>query len=727
MLRTRLNRVLNSRSYQPSISLHSSPLLRTQLHRTMVSAAADRFLADKAPPICRVEVAKSFSQLTPKEKLYAHYIGQASWAGARIIQEQWTPQALRLYDLLILTFSSNGKLADLDALSQKSGISHEDFEQVLQYSSQVLHNLVNYKSFGFTKIVPRISEEKFAAVVETSANAANAIPLWNELKDHIYALSPENSLSIGKPRDGHISNYYLGQTITDEEVAAVQAAAEKIGVDVLNTRVRKNGPHDFTLLVASVNKTESIIHEINAESTSIKLTVEYGDCSAALAKAVTALHEAQKYTASDTQIKMIEGYINSFKTGSIEEHKAASAHWVKDVGPVVESYIGFIETYVDPYGARAEWEGFTAIVNKELSAKYDILVNDAPELIKVLPWGKDFEVDVFRKPDFTALEIVNFATGGIPAGINIPNYYDIRESTGFKNVSLANILSAKAPDEEITFIHPDDLDLYNEWDSRVFELQVANHELLGHGSGKLFQEAADGSKNFDPEKIINPLTGKNITSWYKSGQTPGSVLGEVSSSMEECRAETVALYLASNPTILKIFGYADKKTCDDVVYITFLLMARAGLRGLEYYDPATKKHGQAHMQARLGITQHMIKEGLVTLEEVRSADNSLENLYIRLDRQKCLARGQDVAGKLLIDLQVRKSTADGAGARDFYTKLTTPLPGWDGEIRDIVLKKKQPRKMMMQPNTFVVNGQVELKEYPLTPAGMIESYIERRL
>ncbi|KAG1890987.1 peptidase family M49-domain-containing protein [Suillus subluteus] len=694
----------------------------------MVSSAADRFLADKAPPICRVEVAKSFSQLTPKEKLYTHYVGQASWAGARIIQEQWTPQALRLYDLLILTFSSNGKLADLDALSQKSGISYEDFEQVLQYSSQVLHNLVNYKSFGFTKIVPRVSEAKFGAVVEKSTNAANAVPLWNELKDHIYALSPENSLSIGKPRDGHISNYYLGQTIMDEEVAAVQAAAEKIGVDVLNTRVRKNGPHDFTLLVASVNKTESIVHEINAESTSIRLTVEYGDFSAALAKAVAALHEAKKYTASDTQTKMIEGYINSFKTGSIEEHKAASEHWVKDVGPVVESYLGFIETYVDPYGGRAEWEGFTAIVNKELSAKYDILVNDAPELIKVLPWGKDFEVDVFRKPDFTALEIVNFATGGIPAGIN--NYYDIRESTGFKNVSLANILSAKAPDEEITFIHPDDLDLYNEWDSRAFELQVANHELLGHGSGKLFQEAADGSKNFDPEKVCVtlPQRGRNLnTSWYKPGQTPGSVLGEVSSSMEECRAEVVALYLASNPTILNIFGYTDKKTCDDVVYITFLLMARAGLRALEFYDPATKKHGQAHMQARLGITQHIIKEGLVTLEEVRGADNSLENLYIHLDRQKCLAHGQAVAGKLLIDLQVRKSTADGAGARDFYTKLTTPLPGWDGEIRDVVLKKKQPRKMMMQPNTFVVDGQVELKEYPLTPAGMIESYIERCL
>lgn len=48
------------------------------------------------------------------------------------------------------------------------------------FQQKVLHNLVNYKSFGFTKIVPRVSEEKFAAVVEASANSANATPLWNE-------------------------------------------------------------------------------------------------------------------------------------------------------------------------------------------------------------------------------------------------------------------------------------------------------------------------------------------------------------------------------------------------------------------------------------------------------------------------------------------------------------------------------------------------------------------
>ncbi|KAF9230024.1 peptidase family M49-domain-containing protein, partial [Melanogaster broomeanus] len=480
-------------------------------------------------------------QSSEREKLYAHYVGQASWAGARIIQGQWTPQATKIYDLLILTFSTNGKLADLGILKNNSGVSQRDFDDVLQYTAQVLQNLVNYKSFGFTKIVPRVVESEFAKVVAASTNASNAVPLFNELKEHIYAVTPESSLFIGKRSEGHVSNYYLGEVITDEEVAAVQEAAEKLGVDILNTRVRKNGAGDFTLLVASVQRQPSTFHEISAKIGNAKLTVEYGDFSESLTKVVAALKEAKKCTANENQTAMLEGYINSFETGSIEEHKKGSTAWVKDIGPVVESYIGFIETYVDPYGGRAEWEGrFTAIVDKTLSAKYDKLVNDAPELIKALPWGPVFEVDVFKKPDFTALDILHFATGGIPAGINIPNYYAIRESTGFKNVSLTNILAAKAPNEEITFIHESDLELYNKWDSRAFELQVANHELLGHGSGKLFQEQSDGTFNFDPE-TINPLTGQKVATWYKPGQTADSVLGEISSSMEECRAEAVAM------------------------------------------------------------------------------------------------------------------------------------------------------------------------------------------
>ncbi|CAK5277698.1 unnamed protein product [Mycena citricolor] len=640
------------------------------------------------------------------EKKYTYWLSKASWAGGRIIQEQWSPQATALHDLLILTFSDGeGKLADLPALKTKAGVAESDFEDLLQYTSQTLSNLVNFKTFGSTKIVPRLAAEKFEAVVTASANAS-ALPLWNSLKDHIYSLSPESSLFIGKPSEGQISNYYLGETITDEEVANIQAAAEKIEVDILNTRIQKDSATSFTLLVASSQLKPEQTVDLGDGA---QLTVKYGDMQKYLAEVVVSLKEAKKYARNEQQTKMIEGYIKSFETGSIQDHKDGSRHWVKDVGPVVESYIGFVETYVDPYGGRAEWEGFTAIVNKQLSAKYEKLVDRAPHLIQDLPWGKDFEVDVFRKPDFTALEVVSFATGGEPvhclseSRLNraqvfppIPNYYEIRESAGFKNVSLANILAAKAPGEELTFIHPDD-------------------------------ENTDGTKNFAADQIVNPLTGQPISTWYRPGQTADSVLGEVSSSMEECRAEAVALYLASNLEILEIFKYSETQDIENIQYISFLLMARAGIRALEFYDPATKKHGQAHMQARLGIMQHLLKSGLVTIEEVRK-DGVLENLYVKVDRSRVLSEGKSVMGKLLVELQVRKSTADGASARDFYTQLTTPLDTFTAEVRNLVLKKKLPRKIFVQPTLHIDGqGEIQLKEYPLTTAGVIESWIERKL
>lgn len=51
------------------------------------------------------------------------------------------------------------------------------------------------------------------------------------------------------------------------------------------------------------------------------------------------------------------------------------------------------------------------------------------------------------------------------------------------------------------FVHPDDAAVYNEWDIRASEVAVATHELLGHGSGKLFTEDADGKRNFDADKV----------------------------------------------------------------------------------------------------------------------------------------------------------------------------------------------------------------------------------
>lgn len=60
--------------------------------------------------------------------------------------------------------------------------------------------------------------------------------LFIQLKEHIYATEPAPSLFIGKRSEGHVSNYYLGEVIYDDEVADVQTAAEQLKLDILTTR-----------------------------------------------------------------------------------------------------------------------------------------------------------------------------------------------------------------------------------------------------------------------------------------------------------------------------------------------------------------------------------------------------------------------------------------------------------------------------------------------------------
>ncbi|GAA5867247.1 hypothetical protein JCM8547_003134 [Rhodosporidiobolus lusitaniae] len=714
---------------RPTPSLPHLPLV----HRAMASTTAPeaRYLADKEPPVCTLQITNTFAQLTKQEKLYSHYLSKASWAGGRIILRQSTHKAESLFDLILAVFSSSAdqhKLADLKALKQKSGVSEEDWTAVLAYAAQVLSNLSNFKSFGATKFVPRAPESAFEAVVKASERSSVALPLWEELKNEIYSLTPEAANSIGFPDKGHISSYYPSHPApTEEQINEVQALADAAGVSTLNTRLARVSDSELVLLVASVSSLpKSYPKSLKSDKLGFEVRIEAGDYKDALAKVNVELSEAKKYARDENQANMLVDYVESFETGSVDAHKDGSRKWVKDVAPVVESYIGFIEDYVDPAGARAEWEGFVAVVNKEQSRKFNELVDRAPELIKVLPWGEDFEVPVFKRPDFSSLEILSFATGGIPAGINIPNYSDVRENDGFKNVSLGNILSAKAANETFTFIAPDEVEAYEKWEGKAFEVQVANHELLGHGTGRLLQEQPDGSLNFDKEKLINPLTGKSITSWYKPGETYSSRIGPISSSMEECRAEAVALYLASNTDISAIFGYTGKDA-EDLVYFTFLVMARAGVRALEWYDPATFRHGQAHMEARLGITQWLLKHGLASVELKHDADGKLVDAYARVDREKVLKEGQEVMGKLLMHLQVLKSTGDAEGAVKFYKKLTAPRPEWVSDLRPIVLAKKLPRKIFVQPNTRIVNGEVELVEYEVSVKGVIQSFVERVL
>jgi len=315
------------------------------------------------------------------------------------------------------------------------------------------------------------------------------------------------------------------------------------------------------------------------------------------------------------------------------------------------------------------------------------------------------------------LDVVTFASSGVPAGINIPNYDDIRQNEGFKNVSLGNVIAAKSKDPS-EFVEPKDQQLYDKLETEAFEVQVGIHELLGHGTGKLFTEDASKNLNFSSE-LVNPLTGGKINSWYKSGETWDSKFQSFASTMEECRAESVGIYLCTEKELLSLFGHNGKEA-DDIFYINWLIMVRAGIRALEFYTVDTKKWGQAHMQARYVILRVLLKagEGLVNIRQTS------DNAFISIDRDKILTVGRKAIGDFLLKLQVFKSTGDVENGTKFYSELSEVSEEFV-KLREIILARKKPRRVFVQPHTYIENNQVKLLEFDASAEGVIKSFVTR--
>ena len=483
------------------------------------------------------------------------------------------------------------------------------------------------------------------------------------------------------------------------------------------------------------------------------ITVSRGDYAPLLQRVVHSLRAASAYAENETQRAALAAYARAFETGAQTAHIEGSSLWVSDIGPVVESYLGFIESYRDPAGVRGEWEGFVAVVNKVASARLTRLVDEAPALLPLLPWGAAFEKDSFKRPDFTSLDILAFGSSGVPAGINIPNYDIVRQSSGFKNVSLGNVLQSRtaAPGDRVTFLADADQALVNSLTSPAFELQVGLHELLGHGSGKMFIEAPDGSRNF-PAGTIDPTTGAPVASFYMPGETWDSVFSSDASALEECRAEAVGLVLSAAPTALAVFGYAAPAGGDvaDVTYVNWLWMARSGLVSLQMFTPGVG-WGQAHSRARYAILNVLLRAGVATLSEGATALNADDieaghvaegdaGVHVRLDRSLILSVGVPAVNAFLVQLQAAKATANVAAARALFEPLTTVPLSWL-PLRALVIAKRAPRAMMLQPvlslasstelgptaeaaDRAVVGG-VCLRSFPATIAGLINAFVAR--
>jgi len=681
-------------------------------------------------PIVHLDSKQAFSLLDEKEKNYAYYLCQADWAGAKICLLQCSVESPIIFSLLQLVFSSSPS-SDIVNSALDKGLTHTQIDQAFMYAASFYGNMGNYKSFGDSKFIPALSPEDMYTFLSASVDKSTVKiidELWEECVSRMYSLLPRQR-QMGLGEDKGISTYF-SSNCNAEDAKIANAFLDSQGISAYNTRLIKDRKTcNYMVRQASYNTSKQPeTHTYQGK----EFIIVQGDYAPLMKRVTEALTNALEYTANHTQSKMIEAYIDSFSTGSIDAHKDASRYWIRDKGPAVESYIGFIESYRDPSGVRGEWEGFCACVNKEVSRKFQILVDRAESFLQKMPWPKEFEKDVFLRPDFTSLDVLSFGSSGVPAGINIPNYDDIRQSEGFKNVSLGNVLQASysvAAGQRISFILDTDQDLYKKLKSYAFEVQVGIHELLGHGSGKLYHQNTDDAKSL--LGVENPLTKLPITGpFYTPGATWGSTFGKLAPSYEECRAECTGLFLCLESSILEVFGvqHDDENSISDVTYINWLLMVRAGLTGLEFYTPSTKEWRQAHMNARYVILRLLLQlgEDFLKLERIINPKDGEPDVEIRLNRDLISTVGKKKIGEFLLELQVYKSLGDFENGSKLFNDLSL-VPKDMIELRPIVMARKEPRKLLIQPHLKKKdNGNtIELLNFPLTTMGMVESFVAR--
>ncbi|RMJ26745.1 Peptidase family M49 [Aspergillus sp. HF37] len=628
----------------------------------------------------------------------------------------------------------------------------DEVRKFLDYCALFLSNVGNYYGSGDQKFTPDICETSLVRLASVSLAAANTL---ENIKGPMYQTLPN---SLGAPSAFAQSAYYLGEGCLDssEGMSAVSRAMRDQSIFPENTRLKRQSISDgnetwdtYDILQASVTEDTSPCQRASDQ----QVRLVHGDHRYELQKTCENLQKAQEYTSNHAQQEMLQRIQTSFYTGDLDAYRQAQRVWVQDKGPAVETVIGFVEPYRDPLGVRAEFEGIVGIADPQQTKTLERLAGMADGIIHRLPWSQGyaenngkgpFEKELFDPPDFASVQSLAYCSSIVFPGINLPNYNDIRQETGYKNIIFSNRMATES--QRARGMHMVDKSERTTFQSHRFHayyLWVVLHEVLGHGTGKLLMQDAAGTFNFDPNSPpVDPLTGKPVCCWYHPGQTWTDVFGDLATTVDECRAELVGAYLMDDLDILRLFGYTDDSEVksDDVTYNMYLQLGVDGLRGLENYNLSTDKWGQAHSrvsctpspsqrptnrmeQAHFAILRHLLRDcpGLFTI----NCDTTSLNLTVKLDRSRIVPDGKAALGRILLRLHVYRCTADVTNCRDFYEDLCRvdeEALNW----RRVIRAKKDPPLVFCQANTYVdEDGDVKLKEYDSTPIGIIQSWAER--
>lgn len=359
----------------------------------------------------------------------------------------------------------------------------------------------------------------------------------------------------------------------------------------------------------------------------------------AIEKIIFWLEKAKTVAENEKQANALSLLIKYYETGDLKVWDEYAIAWVNATEGNIDWINGFIEVYNDPKGYRGSYESIVQIKDFEMSKQMSALSGKAQWFEDNAPIKQEHKKSNVVGISYNTVNVAGEAgdaSPSTPIGVNLPNSNWIRQQHGSKSVSLGNIIDSynnaggSGRLKEFAY-NEEEFNRAQEYGKIASKLHTSLHEVVGHASGKL-----------------NPGVGQ-----------PKETLKQYASTMEEGRADLVALYYIMDP-IMQELGVTDNwEETGKAAYDNYI---RNGLMTQLIRVELGKDVEQDHMMNRKYVSTlayEMGKENNV-IEKVEKEGKT----YFKInDYQKLRA----IFGELLQELQRIKSEGDFEAAEKIVT------------------------------------------------------------
>lgn len=580
-----------------------------------------------------------FEKLTTAQKTLIYYLSEAALAGRDILWDQNGKYNLRIRKTLETIYTD-----------YPGDRNDEEFKAFTVYLKRVWFSNGIHHHYGCEKFKPGFSEDFFRKALEQVP--ADKLPLdagqspdelCNVLTPVLFdpAIMPKRvNQAKGEDLVRTSACHYYGEDVT-------QAEAE-----TFYNNQKKQGDMQRPVMYGM----NSLLTKNSQGRLEEKIWKADGMYGPAIRRIIFWLEKAANLAETPEQEAVIRKLIDFYQTGDLKTFDEYTILWVQETNALVDFTNGFTETYGDPLGLKASWEGYANFKDMEATARTEKLSANAQWFENHSPVDARFKKTECKGVSAKVIKAAILGGDLYPAsaiGINLPNSNWVRAEYGSKSVTIGNLTdaynkAARGNGFQQEFVIDEKTQrLLDKYQDTCDDLHTDLHECLGHGSGKLLP-------GVDPD-----------------------ALKAYGATIEEARADLFGLYYLADPKLTEL-GLTPDPEAYKAQYYGYMMNGL--LTQMVRIEPG-KDIEEAHMRNRALIARWTFEQGKP--DNVTELASRNGKTYVRINDYGKL---RSLFGQLLREIQRIKSEGDYEAARELVERYAVKL---DPVLHREILKRYQ--------------------------------------